>query len=125
MGRTREEGWSAIHAALPSGWRVGRVVFAPGQGSWRVTASSLKPPGRGNLPTTVTGEGPDDVAALDDLSSRLRGFVPDDPAGREDLNRRLRLAFVAGAEERSVDALGRPLDDDELRRELRRYPGDV
>src|SRR5437773_5805422 len=83
MGRTREEGWSAIHAALPSGWRVGRVVFAPGQGSWRVTASSLKPPGRGNLPTTVTGEGPDDVAALDDLSSRLRGFRPgrSGPAG--------------------------------------------
>jgi hypothetical protein len=104
---------------------VGRVAFAPGHGTWRVTAPSLKPPGRGNLPTTVTGEGIDDVAALEDLSSRLRGIVPDDRTRLDEFNRKLRLAFVAGAEEQSRDALGRPLDAHELDRVLRRYPGDI
>ena len=44
---------------------------------------------------------------------------------RAELNRRLRLAFVAGADEQSRRAIGRGLTDAELRRVLRRYPGDV
>ena len=46
-------------------------------------------------------------------------------AHRKELNRKLRLAFLRGAEERSQAALGRPLTEDELRRVLRQYPGDV
>ena len=44
---------------------------------------------------------------------------------RQVLNRRLRLAFIAGAEERSRRERGRPLTPDELRRVLARYPGDL
>ena len=44
---------------------------------------------------------------------------------RQELNRRLRLAFIAGSEERSQRELGRGLTDVELRRILRRYPGDL
>jgi hypothetical protein len=44
---------------------------------------------------------------------------------RRDLNRRLRLAFIAGAEERSRESMGRGLTDDEFERIIERYPGDV
>jgi hypothetical protein len=46
-------------------------------------------------------------------------------ARRLELNRRLRLAFIAGAEERSRDTAGRGLTDEELGRVIERYPGDV
>jgi hypothetical protein len=46
-----------------------------------------------------------------------------DRAGR--LNERLRQAFLAGAEEHSIDALGRSLSADELRRISNRYPGSL
>ena len=44
---------------------------------------------------------------------------------RSALNRRLRIAFIAGAEERSRETVGRGLTDEELERILRRYSGDV
>jgi hypothetical protein len=44
---------------------------------------------------------------------------------RSALNRRLRIAFIAGAEEDSRSRLGRGLSEEELRRVLRRYPGDL
>lgn len=44
---------------------------------------------------------------------------------RHELNRRLRAAFVEGAEERSRKAHSRGLTDEELRRIMRRYPGDL
>ena len=44
---------------------------------------------------------------------------------RTELNRKLRRAFVEGAEERSQRELGRGLTTEELRRILRRYPGDL
>jgi hypothetical protein len=44
---------------------------------------------------------------------------------RHELNRRLRATFVEGAEERSREAHGRGLTDEELRRIMRRYPGDL
>ena len=46
-------------------------------------------------------------------------------ARRRELNRKLRRAFIEGAEERSRGELGRGLTEDELRRVLRRYPGDL
>jgi hypothetical protein len=42
-----------------------------------------------------------------------------------DLNRRLRAAFLAGAEEQSSRDNGRGLTEEELRRVLRHYPGDL
>jgi hypothetical protein len=47
-------------------------------------------------------------------------------AGRrgEDLRDRLRVAFIAGAEEEWRRRTGRPPTDEELRRLLRRWPGD-
>ena len=54
---------------------------------------------------------------------------PRQPTGsasrRSALNRRLRVAFIAGAEERSRDTAGRGLTDEELERIIERYPGDV
>jgi hypothetical protein len=54
---------------------------------------------------------------------------PRQPTGsasrRSALNRRLRVAFIAGAEERSRRELGRGLSEEELERVLRRYPGDL
>jgi hypothetical protein len=54
---------------------------------------------------------------------------PPDPrrleAHRLELTWRLRLAFIAGAEERSRETVGRGLTDDELRRVMSRYPGDL
>jgi hypothetical protein len=44
---------------------------------------------------------------------------------RRELNRRLRAVFIEGAEERSREAVGRGLTDEELRRIMRRYPGDL
>ena len=44
-------------------------------------------------------------------------------ARRRDLNRRLRAAFLAGAEEHSLQSRGRGLTEEELERMLRRYPG--
>ena len=46
-------------------------------------------------------------------------------ARRRELNQRLRLAFIAGAEERSRQTAGRGLTDEELRLVIERYPGDV
>jgi hypothetical protein len=46
-------------------------------------------------------------------------------ARRLELNRRLRLAFIAGAEQRSRQTTGRGLTDDELERIIERYPGDL
>jgi hypothetical protein len=51
---------------------------------------------------------------------------PTDSASRRSaLNRRLRIAFISGAEEDSRSRLGRGLSEEELKRVLRRYPGDL
>ena len=44
---------------------------------------------------------------------------------RHELNRRLRATFIEGAEEHSRSEHGRGLTEEELRRVLRRYPGDL
>jgi hypothetical protein len=46
-------------------------------------------------------------------------------AHRRDLNRRLRLSFIAGAEERSRETMGRGLSEEEFERIIERYPGAV
>ena len=43
---------------------------------------------------------------------------------KEPLERRARRAFLDGAEEESQRAMGRGLTHEELKRVLRRYPGD-
>jgi predicted GNAT family N-acyltransferase len=43
-------------------------------------------------------------------------------AHRRDLNQRLRLAFVAGAEERSRETVGRGLTEEALELVIERYP---
>jgi hypothetical protein len=43
---------------------------------------------------------------------------------RSDLNERLRAEWIAGAEEEWRQRNGRPMTAEELRRVLRRYPGD-
>jgi hypothetical protein len=53
------------------------------------------------------------------------GRQPIETTRRMELNRKLRRAFVEGAEERSQREVGRGLTTDELRRILRRYPGDL
>jgi hypothetical protein len=58
------------------------------------------------------------------VSERSRESI-ESPASRQALNRRLRIAFVAGAEEGSRSRLGRWLSEEEFRRVLRRYPGDL
>jgi hypothetical protein len=44
---------------------------------------------------------------------------------RHELNRQLRAESIEGAEERSRKAHGRGLTDEELRRIIHRYPGDL
>ena len=46
-------------------------------------------------------------------------------AHRRELNRKLRAAFLAGAEERSCRVFGRGLTDEEVRRVIEHYPGDL
>jgi hypothetical protein len=53
------------------------------------------------------------------------GRQPIETTRHMELNRKLRRAFVEGAEERSQREVGRGLTTDELRRILRRYPGDL
>ena len=60
---------------------------------------------------------------ISDVSERY--LEPTDSDSRRSaLRRRLRIAFIAGAEEDSRSRLGRGLSEEELRRVLRRYPGD-
>ena len=49
----------------------------------------------------------------------------DSTTRRRELNRRLRLAFILGAEEQWRRDLGRGLTEEEMRRIMRRYPGDL
>ena len=66
-------------------------------------------------------------ATIDEDGGMTQGPRPSTGAiaRRKELNRRVRLGFVEGAEERSRRELGRGLTDEELRRILRRYPGDL
>ena len=69
----REAACTAVMDALPDGWRTGPPTYDPGRHRWEVVAIGPKPPGRQSRPTYVIGEGPDEIAALEDLAARLEG----------------------------------------------------
>jgi hypothetical protein len=71
------------------------------------------------------GDGHVPASGRRNLADMARETERDKAARRAELNRRLRIEFVEGAEERSRRELGRGLTADELRRVLRRYPGDL
>ena len=81
LNHLREDAWGAVHEALPARWQVGPVTYDPGvvrpdglMGAFSVTARGPHP-GRGKAPTTVSGTGADEAAALRDLDARLRGVA--------------------------------------------------
>lgn len=117
----REDAWAAVHEALPSRWHVGPPIYDRGRHAWSVTARGPHP-GRGKAPVTVAGSGDNEVAALRDLDSRLRGARKPDGSRLDELRRRLRLAYVGGAESWAEAELGRSLTIAELGRVLRRFP---
>jgi hypothetical protein len=68
----REQACDTIHERLPAGWRTAPPTYDPATRLWSVTALGPKLGGRhGKPPDTVTGEGPDELAALRDLTERL------------------------------------------------------
>jgi hypothetical protein len=74
----REQAWDTIHERLPAGWRTAPPTYDPATRLWSVTALGPKLGGRhGKPPDTVTGEGPDELAALRDLTERLAGSTLD------------------------------------------------
>lgn len=124
-----EDAWDAVHEALPARWCVGRPSFDPGvvrpdgyRGAWSVTARGPHP-GRGKIPHTVTGTGPDESVALRDLVDRLTGLPKPDGNRMDELRRRSRLAYVDGAESWSIETNGQPLTQEALERVVRRYTG--
>lgn len=121
----REAAWFAIHDALPPCWMVGPVTFDPGRGQFSVTARAPHP-GRGKMPTTVSGTGETEIAALVDLHGRLTGMPrsADEAAKRAAINRRLRQAFYQGAEQEAASR-GRSLNETELGRVIEHYPGEL
>jgi hypothetical protein len=124
-----EDAWGAVHEALPARWLVGPVTYDPGvvrpdglMGAFSVTARGPHP-GRGKAPTTVSGTGEDEIAALRDLDGRLGG-VPHPDGGRlDELRRRLRLAYLQGAEEWTQEHVGRRMTTGELNGVLGRFSG--
>jgi hypothetical protein len=94
----REAAWGAVHKALPAGWRVGPAAIGdPLRGTWSVTALR-RARGRLSMPQTVTGTGPDELAALRDLDDQLRDVPKPDGTALDAMRRRLRLAYLEGAE---------------------------
>jgi hypothetical protein len=92
-----------------------RESFGP-VGLWAAFSVTARGPHPvcGKMPTTVSGTGEDETAALRDLDARFRG--------REDtggylvaLRQRVRLAYVSGAEEWTRENVGRSLTVDELK----------
>ena len=70
--RARQDAYTEIYFLLPEGWMVGIPSFEAARGSWSVTARAPEDPGRPGPRPSVTGEGDDGVAALEDLGRRLR-----------------------------------------------------
>jgi hypothetical protein len=71
---TGEAAWSAVHESLPARWRVASPpsIADPLRKIWSVTAIGPHP-GRNGTSPSVTGTGPDEIAALRDLDDQLRG----------------------------------------------------
>lgn len=119
----REAAWGNVHEALPAGWRVGPAAIGdPLLGTWSVTALQ-RAHGRLAVAITVTGTGPDEVAALRDLDGQLRGIPKPDGTALDAMRRRLRLAYLEGAEEFMRDEFGRGMTVDEQAGVRARYAG--
>jgi hypothetical protein len=118
----RENAWDAVHEALPARWRIGPPSYSPAYRAWSVTAVGPHP-GRGKQPTTASGTGEDETAALRDLDDRLRGVPKPAGSNLDALRARLRLAYIEGAEYWSRRELGRGLTTDELKHVTSRYMG--
>lgn len=116
----REVIWGRLHEAMPARWTVGQPSYDPGRPGWSISAVGPDR-GRGRVPTSVSGFGEDELAAVADLDARLRGERAEGPRRLEDLRARLRLAYVAGAEEWARQELGRGLRADELQGVVRRF----
>lgn len=108
-----------MHEALPAGRTVGPPTYDFGVRGWSVTARSVVH-GRRKPPQTVTGPGPDEVAALCALDDRLRGVPQPDGSRMAERERRIRLAYIEGAEEWSRERIGRGLTESELEGVVRR-----
>jgi len=78
-GMDREQAWAAILDRLLPGWRVSQPSYDPAARRWEVVAMG---PTRGSRraapPAYIIGEGPDELAALEDLAERLAAN-PDAP----------------------------------------------
>ena len=124
----REEAWGRLHEAIPARWTVGRPSFDPGRPGWSISAVGPDR-GRGKVPTSVSGFGDDELAAIRDLDARLRGERSDGPRRLDEFRARLRLAYVEGAEQWARDQHGRGLTGAEFTSVVSRFPmpdlGDV
>jgi len=105
----REAAWGAVHDALPAFWRVGPPSFNPERQSWTITTIS-RHPGRGKIPTTITGYGDDEVAALRDLEVRLVNSPrpTGDAERRAALARRSQHPFVSSRPAMVIGEAGEP-----------------
>ena len=111
-----EAAWETVHDALPARWSVRRPSYDPGRHAWSISAIAPHP-GRDNMPTVVTGNGTDEVAALRDLDNRLRRGPQPGGSRHHELQQRARLAYIAGAVGRWLD-----MTADELARVIGRAP---
>jgi hypothetical protein len=118
----REEAWGRLHEAMPARWTVGRASYDPGRHGWSISAVGPHP-GRGRIPTSLSGFGDDELAAVRDLDARLRGERSGGPRRLDELRARLRLAYFDGAEDLTRRARGRGITADELEGVIRRFPG--
>jgi hypothetical protein len=114
--------WDSLWEAMPARWTVARPSFDPGARAWSISAVGPDR-GRGEVPTSVSGNGEDQVAAIRDLDARLRGERSDGPRKLDDLRARLRQAYLAGAEDWAQHQLGRALTQAELAGVGTRFPG--
>ncbi len=70
--QARRDAYAEIYFLLPEGWMAGIPAFDAASQRWLVTAQAPEDPGRSGLRPSVTGEGDDGLAALEDLARRLR-----------------------------------------------------
>jgi hypothetical protein len=104
-----ERAFEDIHDLLADRWRVGPPTYDSGRCRSSVAARSPKYSCRVRPPVAVTGQAPDEIAALTKPAIELRDVERRmAPAGKG------RAAYFQGAEQHSRATLGRPLTPDDL-----------
>lgn len=106
---------------MPARWTVGQPSHDPGRPGWSISAVGPNG-GRGELPTFVSGVGPNEISAVRDLDAQLRGEWSEGPRKLDELRARMRLAYVEGAEDWARNELHRRLTNDELAGVISRFP---